>query len=87
MTLVVTDKNVRLSPEDISDACRDAGLPGWRAVIRKGETGDYVCALRSPDYCVVARTGRMVVRYGRTAPDAFARAVSFAQHQPSSTRH
>ena len=78
MTLVVTDKNVRLSPEEISDACRDAGLPGWRAVIRKGETGDYVCALRCPNYDVVRQTGRMVIRYGRTAPDAFARAVGIA---------
>lgn len=87
MTLVVTDKNVRLSPEEISDACRDAGLPGWRAVIRKGETGDFICALRTPDYDVARQTGRMVIRYGRNAPDAFARAVTAAQRTPSPTRH
>lgn len=87
MTLVVADKNCGLSAEEISDACRDAGLPGWRAVIRKGETGDYVCALRTPDYDVVRRTGRMVIRYGRNAPDAFARAVTAALRTPSPTRH
>lgn len=87
MSLVVAQKHGRLSPVEISNACRDAGLPGWRAVMRKGETGDFICALRTPDYCVVRRTGRMVIRYGRDAPDAFARAVTAAQRTLSSTHH
>lgn len=87
MSLVVATRHGRLSAEEISGACRDAGLPGWRAVIRKAETGDYVCALRTPDYCVVRQTGRIVIRYGRDAPDAFARAVTAAQRALSPTRH
>ncbi|GAW42448.1 hypothetical protein SH203_02864 [Brevundimonas sp. SH203] len=88
MTLVVARPahGRPLSDEEVSDACRDAGLPGWRCVIRQGETADFIAALRSPDYCVVRRTGRMVVRYGRDAPDAFARAVHAALN-PSTTRH
>lgn len=87
MTLIVATKHGRLSREEISDACRDAGLPGWRAVLRKGETGDFIAALRSPDYCVVRQTGRMVIRYGRDAADAFALAVTAALALSPPTHH
>lgn len=80
MTLVVErpPHGRLLTQDEISDACRDVGLPGWRAVIRRGETADFIAALRSPDYDLNRRTGRMVIRYGRDAADAFARAATAA---------
>jgi hypothetical protein len=77
-----------LSPEEATEACRDFGLPGWRAVIRRSSAAaDFMVALSSPDYCAVKLTGRIVIRYGRDAPDAFARAATAALALTPSTTH
>lgn len=66
--------------QEAAHACRDAGLPGWKAAIKRmDESRDVVAVLTSPDFNPLTQTGRMITRRGRDAAEAFARAVEAAK--------
>jgi hypothetical protein len=69
-----------MTPAEIAEALTLQGLPGWRGSIHADPeaVGRKVATLHSPDYLPPTR-GRLVVRRGKDAADAFAQAVEAAK--------
>lgn len=70
-----------MSDDQHTAAARDAGLTGWKAVVRAHPeiNGRKICVLTSPDYNPVTGKGVLIARPGRDPADAFARALEAAK--------
>ena len=70
-----------MSDDQHTAAVRDAGLTGWKAIVRAHPevNGRFVCVLTSPDYNPVTKAGVIVAQNGRDQADAFARALEAAK--------